>query len=263
MKVQSTDITSSARLATFSRFCEGDELCDETVALLTLSEHTTGAEICKATVNELSSQQIDISKVVSVTTDGAPSMTCEKVGFINPFAKEVGHTLIGFHCILHEEVLCAKAGLKELQEVMQTVTKVVNYISAQALNERQCQVLLNEGSSMTPDVMFGYIKAFEMKLDVFKKDVDNERFRYFPNLKRYINDLSKDDRTLSSQLLSSILQALTYACESLFSVMNFVKSCNRSNLTDETSSTCISLKVMKYKPDTKSLSSVMQQQKSH
>ena len=55
----------------------------------------------------------------------------------------------------------------------------------------------------------------------------------------------------------------TYACESLFSVMNFIKSRDRSNLTDETSSSCISLKVTKYKPVVKSLSAAMQQQKSH
>jgi len=54
----------------------------------------------------------------------------------------------------------------------------------------------------------------------------------------------------------------TYACESLFSVMNFIKSRNRSSLIDETSSSCISLKVTKYKPNVKSLSAVMQQ-KSH
>ncbi len=52
-----------------------------------------------------------------------------------------------------------------------------------------------QGSGKTLDVIFGYIKAFEMKLEVFKRDVDNEKFRYFPNLKRYINDLQKDDRT--------------------------------------------------------------------
>ena len=55
----------------------------------------------------------------------------------------------------------------------------------------------------------------------------------------------------------------TYACESLFSVMNFIKSRNRSSLTDETISLCISLKVTKYKPVVKSLSAVMQQQKPH
>nr|XP_045590295.1 protein ZBED8-like [Procambarus clarkii] len=109
------------------------------VALVSLPERTTGAEICKTVVNEFSTRQIDISKVVSVTTDGAPNMTGEKARFVNLFAKSVGHPLIGFHCIIHEEALCAKAGLKELQEVMQTVTKVVNYICGRPLNKRQFQ----------------------------------------------------------------------------------------------------------------------------
>ena len=87
-------------------------------------------------INEFCSRQIDISKVVSVTIDGAPSMTGEKAGFVSLFRKEVGHAVIGFHCIIHEEALCAKAGLKELQEVMQIVTKVVNYISARTLHKR-------------------------------------------------------------------------------------------------------------------------------
>ena len=41
---ESTDITSSARLAIFSRFCKGDELCEEMVALLILPECTIGAK---------------------------------------------------------------------------------------------------------------------------------------------------------------------------------------------------------------------------
>ena len=55
----------------------------------------------------------------------------------------------------------------------------------------------------------------------------------------------------------------TYARKSLFSVMNFIKSRNRSNLTDEPNSSCISVKVTKYKPDVKSLTAVLQQQKSY
>ena len=68
-------------------------------------------------------------------------------------------------------------------------------------------------------------------------------------------------KNLATSLLS--IFSSTYSCESLFSVMNFVKSSNRSSLTDESSSACISLKVTKYKPDIDHLSSVMQQQKSH
>ena len=121
---KSTDITSSAGLAIFSRFCKGDEICEEMVAFPALPERTTRVEICKTAINEFSSRQIDISKVVFVKTDGAPSMTGEKAVFVSLFTKEVGHPVIGFHCIIHEEALCAKAGLKELQEVMQTVTKL-------------------------------------------------------------------------------------------------------------------------------------------
>jgi len=58
---ESTDITSSARLAIFSRYCKGDEICVEMFALLTLPERPAGAEICKAAINEFSSRQIDIS----------------------------------------------------------------------------------------------------------------------------------------------------------------------------------------------------------
>ena len=61
--------------------------------------------------------------------------------------------------------------------------------------------------------------------------------------------------------LPSVLSS-TYACESLFSTMNLIKSRNSSRLTDETSSSCMSLKVTKYNPDVKYLSKVMEQQKS-
>ena len=98
---KSTDITLSARLAMFSRFCKGDEICEEMLALVTLPERTTGAEICKAAINEFSSRQIDISEVVSITTDGAPSMVGEKAGFVSFFTKEVGHPVIGDRFSLH------------------------------------------------------------------------------------------------------------------------------------------------------------------
>ena len=53
------------------------------VAFLTLPERITGAEICKAVINQFCSRQINISKVVSVTTNGAPSMTSKKAGFVS------------------------------------------------------------------------------------------------------------------------------------------------------------------------------------
>jgi hypothetical protein len=80
-----------------------------------------------------------------VTTDGAPSMVGRETGFVILFIKYVGHPLLGFHCIVHEKALCEKAGLKEFEEVMKIVTKVVNFISASALKKkRQFQNLLSK-----------------------------------------------------------------------------------------------------------------------
>ena len=50
------------------------------------------------------------------------------------------------------------------------------------------------GSGKALDVAFGYITAFEKRLKVFKKDIGDERFRYFSNLKRHINNLQNHDR---------------------------------------------------------------------
>ena len=94
------------------------------VALLRLHESSTGDEICKAAENEFCSSRIYISKVVRVTTDGAPSMIGEKAGFVNLPTNDVGHMVIGLHCIIHEEALCAKTGLMAFQEVMQALTKL-------------------------------------------------------------------------------------------------------------------------------------------
>ena len=132
----------------FSRLCKGGEICEEMDALVTLPERTTWAEICKVAINEFSSSQIDISNVVSGTTDGAPEMTGEKAGFVNLLTKEVGHTVIGFHCITHEEASRAKAGQKALHGMMQTVTKAMNCITARVLHKRQFLVLPMEVKSV-------------------------------------------------------------------------------------------------------------------
>ena len=69
----------------FGLFYKGGKFCEEMVSKKALPMHTTGAVTCKAVINAYSSRQIDISKVVSVTTDCTRSMTGVKAGFVNLF----------------------------------------------------------------------------------------------------------------------------------------------------------------------------------
>lgn len=145
---ESTDITGSARLAIFTRYCNGNNIKEELISLISLATTTKGIDICNAVVKALTEREIDLSKIVSVTTDGARSMTGEENGFVNLFTERVGHSVLGFHCIIHQQVLCAKHGFKSLEDVMILVTKLINLISARGLNKRKFLDLLNEVNSV-------------------------------------------------------------------------------------------------------------------
>ena len=102
-----------------------------------------------------------------------------------------------------------------------------------------------------------YIEKRRLEKGIQEKSAENELLRAYNAIAENFSCLKNFATALFSMFSS------TYACESLFSVMNFLKFGNRISLTDETSSLCISLKITIYKPDVKSLSAVMQQKKFH
>ncbi|GFV78346.1 general transcription factor II-I repeat domain-containing protein 2A [Trichonephila clavipes] len=71
---ESIDITKSARLAVFARYCVGNIIKEELIAITSLLTTTKVTDICTAVRNSLAEKEIDLKKIVSVTTDGAPNM---------------------------------------------------------------------------------------------------------------------------------------------------------------------------------------------
>ncbi|GFU43286.1 general transcription factor II-I repeat domain-containing protein 2A [Trichonephila clavipes] len=146
---ESIDIkTKSARLAVFARYCVGNIIKEELIAITSLLTTTKGTDICTAVRNSLAEKEIDLKKIVSVTTDGAPNMVDKKNGFISLFKTDVGHSILKCHCIIDQQALCAKSGLTSLDNVITLVTKIVNRISSQALNKRKFDALLDEVNSV-------------------------------------------------------------------------------------------------------------------
>ena len=85
-------------------------------------------------------------------TDGAPSIIEKHEGFVALLRRELPNpdTLMSFHCILHQQNLCAKSAL--LSDTLNRVTGIVNYIRANAMRHRKFrQMLQNDDETFSVD----------------------------------------------------------------------------------------------------------------
>lgn len=112
---ESTDITDVAQLAIFIRGVDETlTVTEEFLELVPMTDTTTAEVNFRSVVGALDRVGADWSRVVSLATDGAPSMIGKKAGVVTKFREKVqaangGDDFWTFHCILHQEALCCKA----------------------------------------------------------------------------------------------------------------------------------------------------------
>ena len=79
------------------------------------------------TLNRL---KLNLKNISGVTTDGASLMCGIRQGLVkllqNEASKIGNNSVMLFHCVLHQEALCAKS--LKMENVMSVVTKTVNFI---------------------------------------------------------------------------------------------------------------------------------------
>jgi hypothetical protein len=119
-----------------------------------LKDKLGGEDISESLLECLKTKNIDINRIVSISTDGAPSMIAKNKGFLKLFSMNISHDIIPFHCILHQEALIAKSlgAIPELKGIMDVVIQIVNFIKAKALNHRQFSSLLQEMDNKYTDL---------------------------------------------------------------------------------------------------------------
>ena len=155
---ESTDASNTAQLAIFVRGINSDLVISERfIQLIPLKGTTTGQDIFNAVLVCLKGNNLDLSKLVSVTTDGAPAMVGSRKGFVSLLEKHIisegyGDKLIKLHCIIHQEALCAVT--LHMEEVMKVAVKIVNYIKSNALNHRQFKEFLLEEDASYSDLAY-------------------------------------------------------------------------------------------------------------
>ncbi|XP_065664410.1 protein FAM200C-like [Hydra vulgaris] len=140
---ESTDVTDSAEILLFVWVITADfKSYEELFTLATLKGKTRGCDIFAAFKEKICLAQLQLKKIVSICSDGAHSMRGKNEGFIAFLKNKLPDPdcLITFHCILHQQSLCAKAAT--LDDTLKKVIGVVNYMQANSSRHRQFRNLL-------------------------------------------------------------------------------------------------------------------------
>lgn len=126
---ESTDICHTAQLVFWVRYdLNGETFQEDMLAMVPVGENTRGLDIFNAFQEVSTRFELDLHKLASVASDGAPSMIGKLNGFVKllkDYLNSIGakQPLISYHCIIHQQNLCAKALGKD-NKVLATITKV-------------------------------------------------------------------------------------------------------------------------------------------
>uniref|UniRef100_A0AAZ3S7J0 SPIN-DOC-like zinc-finger domain-containing protein n=1 Tax=Oncorhynchus tshawytscha TaxID=74940 RepID=A0AAZ3S7J0_ONCTS len=155
---ESCDASDTAQLSVFIRGVDSN-LCvtEELLGFKSMHGTTTGKEIFEEVSKCVTEIKLPWDKLVGLTTDGAPAMCGKKSGLVGMVREKMREEncageLTVYHCIIHQEALCAKA--LKMEHVMTTVTQVVNFIRAKGLNHRQFKSFLEGCGSEYADVPY-------------------------------------------------------------------------------------------------------------
>ncbi|XP_060774626.1 protein FAM200A-like [Neoarius graeffei] len=148
----SCDLTDMEQLSVFVRFFDGNAFREELLCLLPLPGRSTGEIIFNELTRFFEKAGLDVDKIVSVVTDGAPSMVGLRQGLASRLSA-INPKMLTFHCIIHQSVLCAKLDNK-MKDVMDFVTRLVNFIRANSsLQHRVFRAFLEEMSAEHRDLL--------------------------------------------------------------------------------------------------------------
>ena len=153
-----TDQTDTAQLAIFVKGVDIElNVTEELLSLQPIKDTTTGADIYSEVQDAFEKFGMDLSTLCGIATDGARAMSGAGIGLVGLLKsalreKKLSDNIAVFHCIIHQQNLCAKT--LNYKHVFGPVTKAVNFIRARGLNHRQFQKFLDDLNSAHQDLLY-------------------------------------------------------------------------------------------------------------
>lgn len=224
---ESTDVTDTAQLCVFIRLVFSDMSAkEELLTMLALKESTRGEDIYTAFMSYVNETELPIYKLLCITTDGAPSMTGNKNGFVALCrANDDFPSFFAFHCIIHQQVLCSK--ILNIKDVMSIVTKIVNSIRARSLQRRLFKAQLEASEAADHTDLLLYTDVRWLSRGKFL-----ERFlELLPEIITFLDERGDDTEKLKNEKWLCDLAFLTDVTSHL-NVINLELQGKNKNITD-------------------------------
>uniref|UniRef100_UPI00358EFF60 zinc finger BED domain-containing protein 5-like n=1 Tax=Myxine glutinosa TaxID=7769 RepID=UPI00358EFF60 len=98
-------------------------------------------------------EELNWHNLCGVCTDGTPAMPGAKSGS-QALVRSLSPGIIAVHCLIHRQALASKTLPSLLQEVLEQVIKIVNYVKSSALNSRLFKQLCTEMDSEHKNLLY-------------------------------------------------------------------------------------------------------------
>ncbi|GFW92718.1 uncharacterized protein TNCV_1735111 [Trichonephila clavipes] len=123
---ESVEVVDVSQFCIFVRMVFLDmSIKEELLTILPLKKKTRGEDVYCAFKKYIEEKNIPIYKVVSMTTDGAPSMTGTVNGFFAMCMRDDDFPhFLSYHCIIPQQALCCK--ILNMRHAMGICMKIVN-----------------------------------------------------------------------------------------------------------------------------------------
>ena len=156
---ETADITNTAQLAIFFRGVTSDFKIDENLlSLQSMHETTRGEDLFQKLLQALNKFNLPLDKLCGVATDGTPTMVGKHKGVVSLLKKEMDSReirhdrLVFFHCIVHQQSLCAKS--VKFNHVVSVVTDCINFNNKRDLNNSIFKQILKNSDADYDDLLY-------------------------------------------------------------------------------------------------------------
>ena len=217
---ESTDVAKCSQLLVYVRFIQKNTV--KTELMLNQELTATTKDVFNVLADFFKENELDWSKLVGCTTDGAPAMLGRKSGF-QTYVKDIAANATFVHCFIHRFALCTKVLSAELMSCLNKIVKIVNFIKTSALNSRIFARLCEDVSSAHKCLLFHtevrWLSRGNMTRRVF--ELRNELLTFFKEKNHEFKDDFENDNFISRmaylfdifQTLCDILSFLSYTAQ--------------------------------------------------